>query len=138
MHITTVRGNKLGPSGEIAGPLEHVLYLATSLPEQHWGSSGGSESGETRSVWSIGIRSKSGGGIHVEIVWDRAADVVMIEGKRFDRAAGNVFLIENDAKGSPVFRQNSKVRSERVPEGGEARVLEEEFPHLAPALAAFP
>jgi hypothetical protein len=138
VHITTVCGNKLDPSGGIVGPLENVLYFAVSLPESHEGSSWMAKSEATRTVWYLGHAPKTGGGIHVEVVWNRAADVVIIEGKRFDRSAGNVFLIETVGHGYPVFHQNSKVRSERVPEGQEARVVDEEFPHLASFLKTFP
>jgi hypothetical protein len=74
--------------------------------------------------------------VHVE--WDRVADVVVVAGRRFDRGSGNVFLVEVDEKGVLTPRQNSKVRTGLVPDGDEARVVQEEFPHLATALNAFP
>jgi hypothetical protein len=138
VHIMTVCGNKLGSSGEIIGPMEHVFYVATSLPGPRVGGGGSSESGPTRSIWKETHELESGRTVRVHVEWDRVRDVVTLAGRKFDRKAGNVLLVEVDAGGTQTSRQNSKVRSERVPEREESRVLKEEFPHLAPALAAFP
>ena len=134
VHIMAVRGNKLGPTGAIVGPVEHVLYVAISLPGPQTGAGGHSEAGITRSSWTWTFSLVSGAAVLVDIEWDRVTDVVTLAGRRFDRGAGNVFLIEVDGKGTLIPRQNSKVRTELLPDGEEARVIEEEFPHLAPAL----
>jgi hypothetical protein len=150
VHIKAIFGSKLDESGFIVGPDEPVLYFAISLPESHTGDSPRVRSEATRTVWHLGHGPSTGGGIHVEVVWDRAADVVIlggnrlnrtgdivpIEGRRFDRTAGNVFLIETGDDGTPVFRQNSRIRNER--DIAEERVIEEEFPRLGKALRTRP
>ena len=140
VHITTATGNKLDPNGFIIGPEETVLYVAVSLPERETGSGGsaGLDAGPTKSTLSEAFRFKSGLSAQVDIEWDRAKDSVRVEGRSFLRASGNVFLIEIDGRGAIKVSQNSKVRSERVPEGDESRVIKEEFPHLARALSVSP
>ena len=140
VHITTATGHKLDPNGFIIGPEENVLYIAVSLPERETGSGGsaGLDAGPTKSTLSEAFRFKSGLSAQVDIEWDRVKDSVKVEGRSFLRASGNVFLIEIDGRGAIKVSQNSKVRSERVPEGDESRVIKEEFLQLAPALSVSP
>jgi len=140
MEITAVRGNSLGRQGEIVGPQQHLLFFAVCWPKGiSWESAGSSsEAGATKSVWSCSYQLGKGLSVKIGIEWDRVADAVSIEGKRFNRDAGNVFMIEIDARGAVTARQNAKVRSALLPDGEEVRLVLEEFPgiDLAPPFSA--